>query len=82
MQETRDPEVAADTFPNPTPAAGDNANGKPKTPKGVKTWSTKKMLYTLRVFNLLNGFLLVLAGILVFITGLASVTFTTVREMG
>jgi hypothetical protein len=37
--------------------------------KSVSQWSTKKLIYTLRLFNLANGVLLIATGILVFITG-------------
>lgn len=63
-------------------AAGENAAAPAaagaKQKKTVRTWTTKKMLYTLRVVNMLNGLLLILTGILVFLTGMVNISFTTV----
>jgi len=50
--------------------------------KGVSTWSKSRLLTTLRMVNLLNGALLIATGILVFVTGLVSVTFSTVTVAG
>ena len=44
----------------------------------ISAWSTKKVTYTLRVANMCNGLLLILIGILIFVSGMVSVTFTTV----
>lgn len=69
------------------PAAAEHAEGEapataPKEGKSVSSWSTKKLLYTLRVANMSNGLLLVLTGILVFITGMVNVTFSTITVSG
>ena len=66
------------------PGGADAGSQQPAAPKkeSVRQWSTKKLLYTLRFFNLLNGVIIVLTGFLVFLTGLVNVTFTTVRLRG
>jgi len=44
----------------------------------VKEWSKSGMLNTLRVLNLVNGLLLILADVLLFIVAAANVTFTSI----
>jgi hypothetical protein len=44
----------------------------------VRDWSTSKVINVLRFANLCNGILMVIGAVLVFVTGLVSVSFTTV----
>jgi hypothetical protein len=72
------------TFGAEPPVEGAEAAAAPpkKESVSVSKWSTKKLLYTLRLCNLSNGLLLILTGILVFITGMVNVTFSTITVSG
>lgn len=50
---------------------------EPAKKSSVRDWSTSKVINVLRFANLCNGLLLILGAILVFITGLVSINFTT-----
>ena len=43
----------------------------------VASWTDKGMLNTLRCVNMFNGALVILAAVLVFITGIVALSFTT-----
>lgn len=61
------------------PAAAEGAPAPaPKKRTTVREWSTTKLTRTLRLVNLCNGIILILLGVLVFVTGLMSVSFTSV----
>lgn len=59
-------------------AAPAGAAGAPAKAGSVSSWTTKKLLTSLRLINMLNGLLLVATGILVFITGIVGITFSTI----
>lgn len=60
------------------PAEGAAAAQPKRQSMNVAKWGTKRMIYTLRAANLINGLLLVMVGILIFLSGMVSITFTTV----
>jgi len=50
----------------------------PAPPKTVRSWTTAQLKRTLRVANLCNGVTLIALGIIVFIIGMTTVSFTSV----
>lgn len=51
----------------PLAGAGADAPAAPAKKETISNWSTKKLVYMLRVINMLNGLLLVTCAILVFL---------------
>lgn len=64
--------------PSEASGASAAAPAPAKTAKGIAGWSKARVVNTLRVLNLLNGLLLILVGILIFIVASFTITFTTV----
>lgn len=77
----------ADALPAPggePSASGDTAAATQSDKKkgGVANWSKTRMLYMLRLMNLSNGLLLIVTGILVFITGMVNISFASITVSG
>ncbi len=76
MSDDRPKFAGEEESPGTTVAPAAEAPKKKRQP--ISAWSTKKVTYTLRIANMCNGLLLILIGILIFVSGMVSVTFTTV----